>query len=302
MTGHRSILMTLFAAAGAIASFAAAADDAQTIARISDRLARIGAGWSDFSCRTEFRILGPEGKAKEKMKEQGLPLVQLTGDAELRIWAKRPDKARVEIVRCTVSVLNGLVFVWNGTEMAVYDPVSMRTITSDMAAVLGAQPNKMDTSFGIVDYMMNLSYYDAKLLGTTRLDGVECYRVQLKHKGVESMIMGGAISKTDLYVDTKRLVPVREELYAPNGDVFMRIFCKDIREVKPGLWAPMTIECRNPMGGRAVMKCEWVQGKVLMPTTIEMYLPGEAKPASVAHHRSVKLDSRLSDSLFEIKK
>ncbi len=74
--------------------------------------------------------------------------------------------------------------------------------------------------------------YDAKVTGTTVIDEVNCWVINLIGK-VDNL----AYHKRKIWVDKNKYIPLREELYAKNGKLLKRMELKDIKNIN-GRWYP----------------------------------------------------------------
>lgn len=74
--------------------------------------------------------------------------------------------------------------------------------------------------------------YDAKIIGSEKIDERECWIVELTAK-----VSDIAYHSRKLWVDKERLIPLRQELYAKGGKLLKKMELKDVTNIQ-GRWYP----------------------------------------------------------------
>jgi len=79
------------------------------------------------------------------------------------------------------------------------------------------------------------NHYNAEVTGTETIDGRSCWVVELIARTIDV-----AYYKRKMWVDKKRSIPLREELYAKSGKLLKKTDLKDIVNIQ-GRWFPKRI-------------------------------------------------------------
>ncbi len=77
--------------------------------------------------------------------------------------------------------------------------------------------------------------YSAKVTGNETIDGRSTYVLELTAK-----VTDVAYQSLKIWVDTRRFVPLKQEMYAKSGQMLKRATMSDVRQVQ-GRWFPMII-------------------------------------------------------------
>lgn len=81
--------------------------------------------------------------------------------------------------------------------------------------------------------------YDAELLGTEDLEGVECYVIEL-----EAKVSDVAYHGRKVWVDKSKLIPLKEELYGKGGKLLKRTVLSEVKKIE-GRWFPTKIHYKD---------------------------------------------------------
>lgn len=120
-----------------------------------------------------------------------------------------------------------------GKEMWLYSPSTDRTI---MISGHMLRQSVMGSDLSYEDMMEDrklTDMYTASLIDEETIEGRKCYVLHLEAK-VEDV----AYHSQKLWVDTERLVPLRQELYAKSGQLLKEITISDVQRVQ-NRWFPM---------------------------------------------------------------
>lgn len=120
-----------------------------------------------------------------------------------------------------------------GKEMWLYSPSTDRTI---MISGHMLRQSVMGSDLSYEDMMEDrklTDMYTASLIDEETIEGRKCYVLHLEAK-VEDV----AYHSQKLWVDTERLVPLRQELYAKSGQLLKEITMSDVQRVQ-NRWFPM---------------------------------------------------------------
>lgn len=77
--------------------------------------------------------------------------------------------------------------------------------------------------------------YDGVVTGTAEIDGRKCYILEMT-ANVDDV----AYYKRQMWIDTERYVPLKEELYAKSGQLLKRTTLTDVKKIQ-GRWFPTTM-------------------------------------------------------------
>jgi len=81
--------------------------------------------------------------------------------------------------------------------------------------------------------------YDAEVIGEEEVDGRPTWILELKAK-VDDV----AYASRKVWIDSERLVPLKEELFAKSGQLLKRSTLKDVQKIE-GRWFPTSITYKN---------------------------------------------------------
>jgi len=120
-------------------------------------------------------------------------------------------------------------------QLWIYSPSTDRTIQISghmlRQSVMGSDLSYED----MMDDRKLTETYNATVIGTEEVDGRKTWVLELKAK-VDDV----AYATRKLWVDTERFVPLREELYAKNGQLLKRSVMSDVVQME-GRWFPNTV-------------------------------------------------------------
>lgn len=124
-------------------------------------------------------------------------------------------------------------------EMWVYSPSTDRTIMISghmlRQSVMGSDLSYED----MMDDRKLQDVYNSKIAGQEIYEGRNCYVIELTAK-VEDV----AYHSQKMWVDTERMVPLKEELYAKSGQLLKQITLTDVQKVD-GRWYPMKMNYKD---------------------------------------------------------
>ncbi len=120
-------------------------------------------------------------------------------------------------------------------EMWLYSPSTDRTI---MISGHMLRQSVMGSDLSYEDMMEDrklTDMYTASLTGEETIEGRACYVLQLKSK-----VDDAAYDTQKLWVDTERLVPLKQELYAKSGQLLKQVTLSDVQRIG-NRWYPMKV-------------------------------------------------------------
>lgn len=121
----------------------------------------------------------------------------------------------------------------------IYNPSTDRTIQISghmlRQSVMGSDLSYED----MMDDRKLTDTYDAKLIGEEEVDGRPTWLLELTAK-VDDV----AYASRKVWIDTDRLVPLKEELFAKSGQLLKRSTLTDVQKID-GRWFPTTITYKN---------------------------------------------------------
>ncbi|KAA3620869.1 MAG: outer membrane lipoprotein-sorting protein [Bacteroidetes bacterium] len=121
----------------------------------------------------------------------------------------------------------------------IYNPSTDRTIQISghmlRQSVMGSDLSYED----MMDDRKLTDTYDAKVIGKEEVDGRPTWLLELTAK-VDDV----AYASRKVWIDTERLVPLKEELFAKSGQLLKRSTLTDVQKID-GRWFPTTITYKN---------------------------------------------------------
>lgn len=121
----------------------------------------------------------------------------------------------------------------------IYSPATDRTIQISghmlRQSVMGSDLSYED----MMDDRKLTETYDAKVIGNEEIDGRPTWLLELTAK-VDDV----AYASRKVWIDTERLVPLKEELFAKSGQLLKRSTLTDVQRID-GRWFPTTITYKN---------------------------------------------------------
>jgi outer membrane lipoprotein-sorting protein len=85
--------------------------------------------------------------------------------------------------------------------------------------------------------------YEAKIIGEDKVDGRNTWIMELTAK-----VTDVAYHSQKIWVDTERLVPLKQELFARSGQLLKQMELKDVKQIE-GRWFPMTVVYKDVLKG-----------------------------------------------------
>lgn len=155
-----------------------------------------------------------------------------------------------------------------GKEMWLYSPSTDRTI---MISGHMLRQSVMGSDLSYEDMMEDrklTDVYTALLADEEIIEGRKCYVLELKAK-VDDV----PYYTQKLWVDTEKLVPLKQELYAKSGQLLKRITMSDIQRIN-NRWYPMKMVYKDVLkDGKGT---EWKITKIEFDTSIPDYVFSKA--------------------------
>ena len=124
-------------------------------------------------------------------------------------------------------------------ELWMYSPATDRTI---MISGHMLRQSLMGSDLSYEDMMDDRKLqevYTAVITSEEDIDGRKCYVMELTAK-----VSDAAYHSKKLWVDTERLIPLKEELYAKSGQLLKRILLSDVKKIE-GRWFPMKMNYKD---------------------------------------------------------
>ena len=120
-------------------------------------------------------------------------------------------------------------------QLWIYSPSTDRTIQISghmlRQSVMGSDLSYED----MMDDRKLTDVYEAKLSGDDEIDGRKTYILDLVAK-----VTDVAYHSRKMWIDTERLVPLKEELYAKSGQLLKRTTLSDVKQID-GRWFPLMV-------------------------------------------------------------
>ena len=206
--------------------------DAQTLTRIKANMHTLGGRFRDMDTVANLVITPPRGSGDAKQNRK------ITMTAHLYI--KMPDKVKFQVLSSSMALFNRWIFLQKGDALAAYDPISDRRINTDFKKLTGHEPARVETSMAMLGLMFDPSRYKFQLMGRTTRQGVPVHHVRLKHIKPQRTGPLMVISHTDLFMDTKRLMPVYSASYDIRGNLATTGVFRDGKQTPLG-WVPTRV-------------------------------------------------------------
>lgn len=153
-------------------------------------------------------------------------------------------------------------------EMWLYSPSTDRTI---MISGHMLRQSVMGSDLSYEDMMEDRKLsdmYTASLTDEETIEGRPCYVLQLKSK-----VDDAAYDVQKLWVDTERLVPLKQELYAKSGQLLKQVTLGDLQRVN-NRWYPMKMVYKDMLkDGKGT---EWTITKIEFDTRIPEHVFSKA--------------------------
>lgn len=120
-------------------------------------------------------------------------------------------------------------------QLWIYSPSTDRTIQISghmlRQSVMGSDLSYED----MMDDRKLQDIYDAKVTGEEEIDGRKTWILELTAK-VDDI----AYAKREVWIDTERYIPLKEELFAKSGQLLKRSTMSDVQQID-GRWFPSTV-------------------------------------------------------------
>ena len=124
-------------------------------------------------------------------------------------------------------------------QLWIYSPSSDRTIQISGHML---RQSVMGSDLSYEDMMENrklTDIYTTKLIDSVDWEGNKCFVLELTAK-----VANTAYYRRKMWIDIKRFVPLKEELYAKSGQLLKRIVFSDVKLIN-GRWFPMSINFKD---------------------------------------------------------
>jgi outer membrane lipoprotein-sorting protein len=195
--------------------------------RVLQRLAAADGRLHDFQAISDVTITGPQPNGPSTT-------------FRLRVAAKMPDMVRMDVLRSSILFFNGASFARTGSKVWIRNPASEQVSQADVRQLTGREPIRLDLGLGMMGALANPALYPVTDASTTKLGGVPAYRIELKIASQAGAVV--RLGRMVLWVDARRLVPLRQDTYTSNGRLFLSARFGDPRRVGPGLWVPGRVD------------------------------------------------------------
>ncbi len=167
----------------------------------------------------------------------------LSSAYELRVFKKGSDKALLEVL--APDEAKGQKILRVGDEVVILFPENCRVVP------LSARQNVLGTSFTVADVLRVdlVKDYNAKLLGTERVQDRQAYKLELIAKD-ETV----PFARVLYWVDTENFLPLKSEFYTETGKLLRRAVYEERKELAGALRpSKITIENALEAGTKTVM-------------------------------------------------
>jgi outer membrane lipoprotein-sorting protein len=149
-------------------------------------------------------------------------------------------------------------------QLWIYSPSTDRTIQISghmlRQSVMGSDLSYED----MMDDRRLTDVYAAKVSGDEVIDGRKTYILDLTAK-----VTDAAYHSRKMWIDSERLVPLKEELFAKSGQLLKRTILSDIRLIE-GRWFPLTVVYKDMLkqGGGTEFKITGIKFNQKIPDYI----------------------------------
>lgn len=229
---------------------------------------------------------------------------------KLNVAFRMPDSVRMDVLSSSNGMFRGWKFARVGPKVQLYDPISERATSTDLARLTGRQPIRMDIGVDMFAGIFRPNNYRVASAAPAPLNGKKTVLLKLIPKpGFNDPKSVIKLSHILVWMDPARKVPLRQESYGwPNfrsatGKV-MRLITGDYVSFKPGgggVWYPDLIRMtRQRAGGRddapanVQLKLARLNG-VLVPTEITA---SGGHGASLMRYSNIRVNAGLPASTF----
>lgn len=146
-------------------------------------------------------------------------------------------------------------------EMWLYSPSADRTIMISghmlRQSVMGSDLSYED----MMDDRKLHEIYDAELVGNEKIEERDCFLIHLTAKTDDI-----SYQSQKLWVDSERMIPLKEELYGKSGQLLKRITLSDVRRVQ-GRWFPYHMNYKDML--KSGEGTDWIIVKIEFDVKID---------------------------------
>ena len=201
------------------------------------QLGRIGGNLRDFQATLDARMVEPGSKRALTFK--------------LNVAARLPDSVRMDVVQSNNGMFRGWKFARVGPSVRVYDPISERATSMDIAKVTGKQPIRMDLGIDLFAGIFRPNNFTPASARRTTLAGKPAVLLKLLPKpGFNDPKAVLKLTHILLWMDPVKKAPLLQESYGippmrRGGSGPMKLLTAKFLSTKPagpGLWYPDQIQ------------------------------------------------------------
>jgi negative regulator of sigma E activity len=221
--------------------------NARHIVEVVVGLVVVGLGWAQQPTADEILKRSVESSYPEQFvslnKLENFEKGQLSSAYELKIFKKGSDKALLEVL--APEDAKGQKILRVGDEVVILFPENCRIVP------LSARQNVLGTSFTIADVLRVdlVKDYNAKLLGTEKVQGRPAYKLELTAKD-ETV----PFARILYWADAENFLPLQSEFYAETGKLLRRALYEERKQLAGALRpSKITIENALEAGTKTVM-------------------------------------------------
>jgi negative regulator of sigma E activity len=207
----------------------------------------VGLGWAQQPTAEEILKRSVESSYPEQFvslnKLENFEKGQLSSAYELKIFKKGSDKALLEVL--APEDAKGQKILRVGDEVVILFPENCRIVP------LSARQNVLGTSFTIADVLRVdlVKDYNAKLLGTEKVQGRSAYKLELTAKD-ETV----PFARILYWADAENFLPLQSEFYTETGKLLRRALYEERKQLAGALRpSKITIENALEAGTKTVM-------------------------------------------------
>ncbi len=207
----------------------------------------VGLGWGQQPSAEEILKRSVESSYPEQFvslnKLENFEKGELSSAYELKVFKKGSDKALLEVL--APQDAKGQKILRVGDEVVILFPENCRIVP------LSARQNVLGTSFTVADVLRVdlVKDYNAKLLGTERVQDRPAYKLELTAKD-ETV----PFARILYWVDAENFLPLQSEFYTETGKLLRRAIYAERKELGGALRpSKITIENALEAGTKTVM-------------------------------------------------
>lgn len=214
---------------------------------VAGGLIALGGGWAQQPSAEEILKKSIESSYPEQFvsvnKLENFEKGKLESVYELRVFKKGSDKALLEVL--APEDAKGQKILRVGDEVVILFPENCRIVP------LSARQNVLGTSFTVADVLRVdlVKDYNAKLLGTERVQDRSAYKLELTAKD-ETV----PFARILYWVDVENFLPIKAEFYTETGKLLRRALYEERKQLAGALRpSKITIENALEAGTKTVM-------------------------------------------------